>query len=106
MSDSTDETAWAYRLYDAQKLGLETYLHGDPKPTRNQVAAVLHALADHTLLEHAVSVAPFAGSDRREYGFTFQYATGLGRWLQQMGNALETLPGLDPQPHSSSTEEK
>lgn len=92
----SQEIPWAYRLYDAQKLGLDVYLHGDAKPTRNQVAAVLHALADHTLLEHAVVRASHLGQDRRELGPTFAQATGMGRWLQQMGDALEELPGLDP----------
>src|SRR4051812_13493228 len=93
----TDETERADRLYDAQKPGIDVYLHGDPKPTRNQVAAVLHALADHTLLEHAVGLAAYLGQDRADYGRTFSQATGLGRWLQSMGDALEVLPGLEPQ---------
>ena len=97
MNDRTlpDETEWAYRLYDAQKLGLDLYLGDDPKPTRNQVSAVLHAMADHTLLMHAVSRASALGSDRAEYGFQFAQATGLGRFLQQLGNAMEDLAGLD-----------
>ena len=36
------------------------------------------------------------GQDRAEYGFTFAQATGLGRWFQHMGDALEVLPGTEP----------
>lgn len=42
-------------------------LHGDPPPTKRQVAAVLHALADPTLDQHMLGPAVLAlGDDRRK----------------------------------------
>lgn len=83
---------WADRLYDAQKLGSDVYLHGDPKPTRNQVAAVLHAMADHTAIVNMIEEADELGADRRDLGPMWVEATGIGRYYQRLGDALETFP--------------
>lgn len=83
---------WAERLWNAQKLGSEVYLHGDPKPSRNQVAAVLHSLADHTAIVHMLSEAMELGKDRLVFGKSWGRATGVGRYLQLLGDAIEDGP--------------
>lgn len=64
------------------------YLHGDPAPTINQVAAVLHALGDlslnHLMLSDEVS-ALGAG----DYPEDVQHANGLGRWFHLVGEHIE-----------------
>lgn len=87
----TDFTQWADRVYRSQKLGSDVYLHGDPQPTPNQVAAVMHALADHTLNTHMVVAAERLGEDRAHLGTEWVLATGLGRYFQGLGDALETF---------------
>lgn len=82
---------WAERLYSAQKLHSQVYLHGDRPPTRNQVAAVLHALADHTAIVNMIERADELGADRRDLGPMWVEATGIGRYYQQLGDALETF---------------
>lgn len=81
----------ADRLLRAQKLEPGSpYLAGEEPPTPNQIAAVLHALADHTLLMHLVGdeVATL-GEDRAHLGPGWQQATAIGRFLQNMGNRIE-----------------
>jgi hypothetical protein len=64
---------------------------GDPKPTRNQVAAVLHALADHTGIVNMLMEASLLGDARaRELGEHWRLPSGLGRYFQDLGDALET----------------
>ncbi|HEY6934292.1 MAG TPA: hypothetical protein VI452_12925 [Marmoricola sp.] len=83
----------ADRLLRSQKLYSEVYLHGEEPPTPQQVAAVLHALADHTLLAHLVGpdVAEL-GRDRAHLGDGWAQASGIGRFLQRMGDWLEGAP--------------
>lgn len=88
----SDFDKWAKRVMDGQKLGLDIYLHGDPKPTPNQVAAVLHTLADHTHIVNMLECAEVLGEDRSELGIRWVRATGLGRYFQGIGDALETFP--------------
>jgi len=54
----------------------------DQPPTRGQVAAVLHALADHTSLVQAVTWS--VPVDGREPA-----ATSVGRWLHAYGDLLD-----------------
>ncbi|KQO98393.1 hypothetical protein [Leifsonia sp. Leaf264] len=80
----------ADRLLEAQKLSSPVYLHGDPAPTRNQVAAVLHALADHTHNEHMLGDAVAElGADRANLGPAWAQVTGLGRYFQRLGDYVE-----------------
>lgn len=77
----------ADRLLASQKLQAKSpYLCGQPPPTPSQVSAVLHALADHTLMEHLYVVAPDLASDRADLGPSFQQASGMGRFFQRMGD--------------------
>lgn len=68
---------------------------GTPVPTPDQVAAVLHALADHTALVQAVSWRPEPDEGA---------ALSVGRWLHDLGDLLEgrgpyaTLPSDDDVP--------
>lgn len=85
-----DVTVWADRLVAGQKLRTGSpYLHGEEGPTRNQIAAVLHALADHTAIVHMLEVAPALGADREQLGEGWVLAMGVGRYLQALGNAVE-----------------
>lgn len=74
----------------AQKLSSEVYLNGEKPPTRQQVSVVLHALADHTLAAHLVSAeVRKIGADRAYLGEDWERASGIGRFFQKMGNALD-----------------
>lgn len=53
--------------------------------TREQVAIVLHALADHTALTAALEY-------RRDPSNPWPEATSLGRWFHEMGDQLEQRP--------------
>ena len=81
----------ADRLLRAQKLEPGSpYLVGEEPPTPNQIGAVLHALADHTLLMHLVGDEVAAlGEDRAHLGPGWQQATAIGRFLQKMGDRVE-----------------
>ena len=50
--------------------------------TPEQVAVVLHALADHTALQAALAY-------RRDIASPWPEATSLGRWLHEVGDQLE-----------------
>lgn len=54
----------------------------EPMPSRNQVAMVLHALADHTAIMSALEHRPDPTSPWPE-------ATSIGRWLHDVGDDLE-----------------
>lgn len=83
MSKTIEE--WAERLYGSQKLDEGgPYLRDEPKPTRQQVSAVLHALADHTAITNMLAVAEDMGGSS-----TWPEATGIGRYYQRLGDALE-----------------
>jgi hypothetical protein len=79
------------RLMRQQALTSSVHLDGDTPPTRRQVAAVLHALSEHTQLMQLLSddVAHLA-SDRPGRG---QQADGVGRYLQGIADHLRTAPG-------------
>lgn len=78
------------RLLHSQKLQpTSPYLHGEPPPTPTQISAVLHALADHTLIEAMLHAAPEIGRDRARLGGRWAETTGLGRYLQRMGDWIE-----------------
>lgn len=85
----------ADRLARSQKIHPgSVYLNGEPPPTPNQIGAVLHALADHTLIEAMLHAAAELGADRAHLGEQWATATGLGRYLQRMGDwiAAHTPP--------------
>jgi hypothetical protein len=66
------------------------YLRGEAAPTPQQVAAVLHALADHSLIMHMLSDdVKHLGADNAELGGKWEQATGIGRWFQGLGDALD-----------------
>lgn len=54
-----------------------------PMPTQDQVALVLHALADHTAIMTALNHRPDPTSPWPE-------ATSVGQWLHDMGDSLES----------------
>lgn len=85
----------ADRLRASQKLQpTSPYLYGEPPPTPTQIGAVLHALADHTLIEAMLTAAPEIGDDRAHLGSRWAMTTGLGRYLQRMGDWI-TEPKTD-----------
>lgn len=55
---------------------------GVPKPSREQVALVLHALADHTVIMKMLRHRPDPTSPWPE-------ATSMGRWFHDVGDSLE-----------------
>ena len=89
-----DADEHAERLIRAEALASSAHLGDDPAPTRNQVAAVLHALADHTLLMHLMSddVADLDALDR-DRGPQWHHASGAGRYLQGLADHLSRRPG-------------
>jgi len=52
------------------------------KPNRQQVAMVLHALADHTAIMEMLKHRPDPTSP-------WQEATSVGRWMHDVGDTLE-----------------
>ncbi len=89
----------ADRLMASQKLqATSPYLGGAKPPSRQQVSAVLHALADHTLMERLFIVAPDLAPDRANLGLSFQQASGMGRFFQAMGDwiAWDAAPDQHP----------
>lgn len=82
----------ADRLMQSQKLRCGSpYLMGAEPPSPAQVAAVLHALADHTLIENMLHSSPDLGADRAHLGEQWATTTGVGRYLQRMGDWCEGL---------------
>ena len=69
---------------------LDNRITGEPKPTRKQVAMVLHALADHTAIMQMVNYDMrdlYPNQDRKtEYWPT---ETSIGRWFHAVGSELE-----------------
>lgn len=59
---------------------------GVPKPTSQQVAMVLHAMADHTAIMKMLSYRPDETSPWPE-------ATSIGRWFHDVGDSLEDTHG-------------
>lgn len=59
---------------------VKRYLRVPGVPSLPQVAAVVHALADHTALQQAVAWRSAEGGDS---------ATSVGRWLHDLGDHLE-----------------
>lgn len=57
---------------------------GAAKPNANQVAMVLHALADHTAIMEALKYRPDLTSPWPE-------ATSIGRWMHDTGDQIEEL---------------
>lgn len=55
---------------------------GAAKPNRQQVAMVLHALADHTAIMEMLKHRPDPTSP-------WQEATCVGRWMHDVGDTLE-----------------
>lgn len=80
----------AQRILGSQKLQQgSVYLDGDDAPTPNQVAAVLHALADHSLINLILSdTVKELGADRADMGEQWVQSTGVGRWLQKVGDEM------------------
>jgi hypothetical protein len=83
----------ADRVYAHQAISSDVYLHGEPAPSRNQVAAVLHALADHTHNMHMLGDdVRDLGKERDNFGALWAQTTGLGRYFHGLGNHLEEFP--------------
>jgi len=61
---------------------LDNRITREPKPTRKQVAMVLHALADHTAIMSALEHRPDPTSP-------WPQATSMGRWFHDVGDDLE-----------------
>lgn len=81
------EAAWRRLMF---QVTLEGRTRPGPPPTPQQVAMVLHALADHTALEHA------RVWDRRadRLGSTIEDSpwpttTSIGRWLHAVGDDID-----------------
>lgn len=62
---------------------------GVEPPTEDQVALVLHALADFTAINSALSYSP----DPTEPGPHEGRAISMGRWLHAVGRALDLRRG-------------
>ena len=60
----------------------------DPIPSPEQVAMVLHALADHTAILEMLQHRPDSTSPWPE-------ATSVGRWLHDVGDAFEQERPID-----------
>lgn len=72
---------------------LDNRLTGEPKPTRKQVAMVLHALADHTAIMEMVQhdrmgKAP-QGEDPTKETKYWPTETSIARWFHAVGYQLE-----------------
>lgn len=81
----------ADRLLSNQKLQEgSVYLRGEAAPTPQQVSAVLHALADHGLINKMLSDdVKHLGADRAHLGEGWEQSMGIGRWFQGIGDALD-----------------
>lgn len=82
----------ADRLLRSQKLSPgSVYLHEEPPPSPQQISAVLHALADHSLLMRLLSdeVTELLGQDYSHLGKNWKQAAAVGRFLQHMGDRLD-----------------
>ncbi|MFE6967009.1 hypothetical protein ACFVAJ_17995 [Agromyces sp. NPDC057679] len=95
----------AVRLVHSQKLEPGSpHLAGQTPPTHQQISATLHALADHTLNGHMLRTAEQLGADRAGLGPDWAATTGLGRYLQQMGDRLDAGYQPDGQDQPTSLE--
>lgn len=84
------DTHAADRLLASQKLNAGSpYLAGQEPPTPQQISAVLHALADHSLQSHWNSETVLTRRRRSHLGGTWRAATAQGRFLQRMGDWLD-----------------
>jgi hypothetical protein len=80
----------AIRLLMSQQISSDVYLQGEPPPTPRQIAAVLHALADHTHNRHMLSDAVASlGEERNPFGDKSAHITGLGRYFHGLGDYLD-----------------
>jgi hypothetical protein len=61
---------------------LDNRITGEPKPTKKQVAMVLHALADHTAIMTMLEHRPDPTSP-------WPQANSVGRWFHDVGHELE-----------------
>lgn len=70
---------------------LDNRLTGEPKPTRKQVAMVLHALADHTAIMQMTRYDRLEhwGSNKGKETEYWPTETSIGRWFHAVGNDLE-----------------
>lgn len=82
-----DADTFAHRLLNTGDIKQGSILGGGRVPPEH-VAAVLHALADHTLNQHIVTVIidqhALAGPDE-----AWPRATSLGRYLHALGDSIE-----------------
>lgn len=88
----------ADRLLRSQKLQAGSpYLFDEQPPTPTQIGAVLHSLADHSLLMHLETSKAVAalGADRVHLGPAWGAASAKGRFLQRMGAWLEQRAASD-----------
>lgn len=97
----------AERVFNAQARSSDVYLHGETPPSRNQTAAVLHALADHTHQVHMLGPAVRAlGADRADMGEAWVATTGLGRYFHALGDWLEDFGPATRLPNAEEIEER
>lgn len=69
---------------------LDNRLTGEPKPNKNQVAMVLHALADHTAIMQMVNYDmrdTYPNRDQKTKYWPTE--TSIGRWFHAVGSELE-----------------
>ena len=72
---------------------LDNRITGEPKPTKKQVAMVLHALADHTAICVMVKYDRMGkaqqGEDPTKETKFWPTETSIGRWFHDVGHELE-----------------
>lgn len=65
---------------------LDYRLHPDmPRLTPEQVAVVMHALADHTAIQEALRYSV-------DHDGPWPFATSIGRWFHAIADQLESKP--------------
>ena len=80
----------ADRLLASQALNDRSlYLRGEPPPTPQQVCAVLHGLADLSILARLVSDDVKRIGRDRGLGDQWRHASGIGRYLRGMGDWID-----------------
>ena len=92
------------RLMRQQAMTSTVHLAGETPPTRRQVAAVLHALSDHTQLMHLLSddVAALAA----DFGVpATRQADGVGRYLHGVADHLRGA-GAGPERTTGTPEQR
>ncbi len=68
---------------------LDNRITGEPKPTRKQVAMVLHAMADHTAIMEMVKYDRRNKFHPEQEETLWPTETSIGRWFHGVGDQLE-----------------